>query len=138
MIFFLISRAVWVFPWIQNPDSEPLSFLRYFVFEQSLYSESTTVENFWIDGTTIIQKAEHSLFKLIKGAERDSSDRGIVLVLIELIIDKLEADNDGGKQESMNIPFGKFEGVVFMKNLLNDDKTIEVGGEWASHEVENA
>jgi hypothetical protein len=38
----------------------------------------------------------------------------------------------------MYVPFGKFEGVVFMKNLLNDDKTIEVGGEWASHEVENA
>lgn len=29
----------------------------------------------------------------------------------------------------MNVPFGKFEGVVLMENLFNDDKTIEVGGE---------
>jgi hypothetical protein len=37
----------------------------------------------------------------------------------------------------MNVPFCKFEGVVLMEYLFNDDQTIDVGSEGASHEVEN-
>ncbi len=86
----------------------------------------------------IIEKFEHFLLLLVELLEADSTDSGIVLVFIVLIVNEFGCNDDRSEKKSMNVFWADFKTRIFLLNFVNQNEAVDVSGRWASHVTEDS
>lgn len=54
-----------------------------------------------------------------------------------MIVDKFSWDDNGCEEDSVYVFFSEFEWGLFQFDFVDEDEAVDVGGEWAPHEVED-
>lgn len=55
-----------------------------------------------------------------------------------MIVNKFGWDDDGCEEDSVDVFLGDFELRLFQSDFVDEDDAVDVGGEWAPHEVDDA